>query len=68
MLAAWLRRTEIKQAREEGREEGADRMYREWQTWRRAMEAWQQKKEAAEQDGLTFTESPPVEPRPPTRE
>ena len=88
MIAAWLRRTEIKQAREEGmeagrkegmeagrkegmeagREEGADRMHREWQIWRMAMETWQLRKENAEREGREFTEPPPDEPRPPTRQ
>lgn len=67
MLAAWLRRTEIREAREEGREEGENRMYREMQAWRQAMEAWGLRKDEAERDGLTFSEMPPVEPTPLSR-
>ena len=70
MLAHWLRRAEVQKAREEGREagreEGEDRMYREWQSWSRAMEAWQLRKETAERENREFTEPAPPEPRSPT--
>lgn len=58
MLAAWLRKAEINEAREEGRA-----LEREaWQAWRRKLEAWEQHKAQAAEGGRDFTEPRPAPP------
>ena len=75
MLAHWIRQAEIKEAREEGLAEGealglakgeslGRALEREvWQEWRRALEAWEQRRTEAENAGQRFNE--PL-PKPPT--
>ena len=75
MLAHWIRQAEIKEAREEGLAEGQSlglakgeslgrALEREaWQEWRRALEAWEQRRTEAENAGQRFNE--PL-PKPPT--
>ena len=70
MLAAWVRREEIKAAREQGRLEGYAKGYVEsralerkvWQEWRRALEAWEQRKADAKHAGQQFNEPRPAPP------
>ncbi len=86
MLASWIRRQEINQAREEGRVEGRAEGRTEgrteghaeghaegrtegrtqereaWQEWIRKLEDWEERKEAAERDGRSFTERRPPPP------
>ena len=74
MLAHWIRREEIKEAREEGRVEGRAEgrvegqaegraLEREaWQEWRRSLEAWEQRKGDAETAGRGFNEPRPKPP------
>ncbi len=50
MVLARLYRNRV---REEGREEGREEANRAWETWN-------ERREAAERDGLTFTEPPPT--------
>lgn len=74
MLAAWIRREQIKEAREQGRVEGYAEGLAEghvegraeerdaWRAWRIDMEVWQQRKSEAEREGRDFTELCPVPP------
>lgn len=66
MLASWLRREEIKEAREQGRVEGhaeGRALEREaWQEWRRKLDEWEQRKSHAENEGRGFQEPPPAPP------
>ena len=82
MLASWLRREEIKEAREQGRVEGRAEgrtegraegraegrtegraLEREaWQEWRRNLDAWEQRKSQAENEGRGFHEPRPAPP------
>ena len=70
MLAAWVRREEIKAAREQGRREGYAKGYVEgralerkaWQQWRRSLEAWEQRKADAKNTGQQFNEPRPKPP------
>jgi hypothetical protein len=48
-----LARLYSNRVREEGREEGREEANRAWETWN-------ERREAAERDGLTFTEPPPT--------
>ncbi len=58
MLAAWVKREEIKYAREQGRA-----IEREaWRNWYRELEAWESKKAAAESKGEDFDEPRPAPP------
>ena len=73
MLAAWVRREEIREAREqgrtegrvEGRAEGRDEERGAWLDWRRELQAWEQRKAAAESEGGAFDEPPPEAPADP---
>ena len=58
MLAAWLKREMVKEAREQGRalERGA------WLYWRRLHKHWEQRKAEAEKEGREFTEPRPLRP------
>ena len=70
MLASWLRREEIKEAREQGRVEGRVEGHAEgralereaWQEWRRSIDAWEQRKSQAENEGRDFQEPRPAPP------
>ena len=70
MLASWLRREEIKEAREQGRVEGRTEGHAEgralereaWQEWRRNLAAWEQRKSHAENEGRDFQEPRPAPP------
>ena len=78
MLASWVRREEIKEAREQGRVEGRAEgrtegraegrtegraLEREaWQEWRRNLDAWEQRKSQAENEGRDFQEPRPTSP------
>jgi hypothetical protein len=62
MLAAWVKREEVKAAREEGRVEGRILEREAWQNWRKNLEAWQQRKSEAENEGRTFDEPRPTPP------
>ena len=62
MLASWLRREEIKEAREQGRVEGRALEREAWQEWRRTLDAWEQRKFQAENEGRDFQEPRPAPP------
>ena len=66
MLAAWIRREEIKEAREQGRREGYAQgralERKAWQQWHRSLEAWEQRKADAESAGRAFNEPRPTTP------
>ena len=90
MLASWLRREEIKEAREQGRTEGRSEGHVEgrveglaegriegrteglaegraleretWQDWRKKLDAWEQGKADAENEGRDFQEPRPDPP------
>ena len=62
MLASWLRREEIKEAREQGRVEGRALEREAWQEWRRNLDAWEQRKSQAENEGRDFQEPRPIPP------
>ncbi len=62
MLAAWVKREEIKEARKQGHAEGRALEREAWQEWRRKLEAWEQGKAEAESEGRVFTELRPVPP------
>ena len=66
MLAAWVRREEIKAAREQGRLEGYAKgralERKAWQEWRRSLEEWEQRKSDAEAAGRAFNEPRPAPP------
>ena len=62
MLAHWIRREEIKEAREEGRVEGRALEREAWQEWRRSLGAWEQRKADAEAVGRGFDEPRPKPP------
>ena len=62
MLADWAR----KQWRKEEREKGRAEERKVWRTWLREMNAWEERKAAAERESRDFTElrpAPPVEER-----
>ena len=89
MLAAWVKREEIREAREQGRTEGRAEGIVEgraegivegrdegivegraeergaWLDWRRELQAWEQRKAAAESEGRAFDEPPPEAPADP---
>ena len=58
MLAAWVKREEIKEARKQGRAEEREA----WRDWLKKLEAWEQRKAEAESEGRVFTELRPVPP------
>lgn len=78
MLAAWVRREEIKEAREKGRIEGrAEARIEEyadgrkegralerkaWQEWLKSLDAWDQRKSHAKNQGQDFQEPRPAPP------
>ena len=62
MLAHWIRREEIKEAREEGRVEGRALEREAWQEWRRSLEAWEQRKVDSQNAGRIFSEPRPAPP------
>ncbi len=66
MLAAWVRREEIKEAREkgqvEGRVEGRVLEREAWQDWLRRLEAWERRKAESEKEGRDFSEPRPAPP------
>ena len=78
MLAAWVRREEIKEAREKGRIEGLAEGYAEgwneghaegrtlerkaWQEWLRNLDAWERRKSHAKSMGQDFQEPRPTPP------
>ena len=62
MLASWVRREEIKEAREQGRTEGRALEREAWQEWRRNLDAWEQRKSQAENEGRDFQEPRPAPP------
>lgn len=66
MLAAWVRREEIKEAREkgqvEGRVEGRVLEREAWQDWLRRLEAWERRKVEAEKEERDFSEPRPAPP------
>ena len=58
MLASWIRRQEINQAREEGRQ-----MEREtWLDWKRRLDEWEERRVAAARENRPFTEERPAPP------
>ena len=60
MLAAWLRKAEIQEAEQ--------RVYNAWQAWRRETELWEQRRDAAREQGQAFGEPrPTLPPDPSTR-
>ena len=71
MLAAWYKKQRVKEAREEGRVEGRQEGRMEgfaeawevWQEWQDEVDAWEQRKVAAESAGQDFTEPRPAPPR-----
>ena len=58
MLAAWLKREMVREAREQGRAEA----YQTWHGWLRDVEAWEQEKAEAEKEGREFTTPRPTPP------
>ncbi len=62
MLAAWVRRELIKEAREKGRAEGQALEREAWKDWRRKLEEWEQRKADAENNGRAFDEPRPDPP------
>ena len=70
MLAAWVRREEIREAREqgrtegrvEGRAEGRDEERGAWLDWRKLHGHWEQRKAEAEKEGWEFTDPRPLRP------
>ena len=58
MLAAWLKREMVKEAKERGRAEA----FREWQDWRSRVEDWERRKAEAEREGRAFNEPAPQAP------
>ena len=62
MLAAWLKREMVKEAREQGHTEGRAEAYQTWHGWLRDVEEWEQRKAAAEMDGQDFNEPRPAPP------
>ena len=66
MLAAWVRREEIKDAREkgriEGRAEGRALERKAWQEWLKSLDAWDQRKSHAKNLGQDFQEPRPTPP------
>ena len=74
MLAAWVRREEIKEAREKGRVEGYAEGWNEgyaegralerkaWQEWLKNLDAWEQRKSHAKNLGQDFQEPRPAPP------
>ena len=65
MLAAWVRREEIREAREQGRAEGRDEAYQTWHGWLRDVEEWERRKAEAEREGREFDEPRPEAPADP---
>ena len=61
MLAAWLKREMVREAREQGRSQEREA----WLNWRRELQAWEQRKAAAESEGGAFDEPPPEAPADP---
>ena len=70
MLAAWVRREEIKEAREKGRIEGRAEGWNEgralerkaWQEWLKNLDAWERRKSYAKNQGQDFQEPHPAPP------
>ena len=62
MLASWVRREEIKEAREQGRVEGRALEREAWQEWQRNLDAWELRKFQAENEGRDFQEPRPAPP------
>lgn len=78
MLATWLRKEMVREAREEGietgraegietgRAEGIEtgraQKQRAWMLWLEELEAWEQRRVSAESDGKAFTEPRPCPP------
>ena len=62
MLATWLRKEMVREAREEGIETGRAQKQRAWKLWLEELEAWEQRRASAESDGKTFTEPRPCPP------
>ena len=58
MLADWARKQWRKEEREKGRAE--ERMA--WRTWLREVDAWEERKAAAERESRDFTEPRPARP------
>ena len=66
MLADWARKQWRKEEREKGRVEGQAEERKVWRTWLREMDAWEERKAAAERESRDFIEprpAPPVEER-----
>ena len=70
MLAAWVRRELINEAREKGRVEGRAEGHAKgrteereaWQDWSKRLEAWERRKATAEEEGRDFTDPRPAPP------
>ena len=62
MLAAWVRREEIKYVREKGRTEGRALERKAWQEWLGNLDAWERRKSHAKNLGQDFQEPRPTPP------
>lgn len=62
MLASWIRRQEIIQAREEGREEGRSLERESWLDWKRRLDEWEERRVAAARENRPFIEERPTPP------
>ena len=70
ILAAWVRREEIKEAREKGWAEGYSEGWDEgralerkaWQEWLRNLDAWERRKSHVKNMGQDFQEPRPTPP------
>jgi hypothetical protein len=62
MLAAWVKREEIREAREQGRTEGRALEREAWLDWHNKLGAWEGRKAEAEREGRAFDEPRPAPP------